>query len=218
MKKVAVFIAFSILLLVGTAGVAAAQADCRETCHDSKGVCSDSARTAVKGCRMLCRSEAPSDRRTCSRACRADLKEARSTCRGSIEECRDTCSAEIEVPAETGDGGVPTDPWMCMTDCKQDLRQCSRPVLEAGEECSVACFELRREESRECRGSSNPLRCILGTFGNFGRCLSGCAQDTHAAGRACLDGFRDCRQGCESPNPYGSASQAFLSAPASLMD
>lgn len=218
MIKVMVSIGFSILMLTGSVGLASAQSDCGDTCRNSKEVCRDSARTAVRGCRMVCKSGDRADRRDCRRACRADLKQSRTTCRGAIQECHDSCVTEISIPESTGGPGGNIDPHMCMADCKQDLRQCSRPVLEAGQDCSVACFELRREDSRDCRGSANPIGCLLQSFGGFGRCLSGCAQETHAAGRACLSSFRDCRHGCENPNPYGSASQAFLAAPLGLLD
>ena len=218
MKKLLISFGFSIIILCAGGDVAEAQSDCRDTCMDSKQVCRDSARTAVRGCRMTCRSGDPAERRECRRTCRAAHKESRSTCRGAIEQCHDACVAEVVLPTlpEGSDAGI--DPHICVADCKQDLRQCSRQVLEAGQECSVACFELRREDARDCRGSANPLACLLHSFGGFGRCLSGGAQDTHAAGRACLDAFRDCRGDCENPNPYGSASQAFFRQPMGLLD
>ena len=218
MKKIIISLCFSVLMLFTFAPEAEAQSDCRETCMNSKELCRDSARTAVRGCRMTCRAEEPADRRECRRTCRADLKEARSTCRGAIEECHDTCSAEVPAPVEPDDSGEMIDPHMCVLDCKAHLRQCSHEVLEAGRECSAACFDLRREQSRDCRDSVRPLSCLLGTFRDFGQCLSGCAHDTHAAGRACFDGFRGCREDCANPNPYGSASQAFLQAPSGLLD
>ena len=218
MKKVIISFGFSAILLLGLVGSAEAQSDCRETCLSSKEVCRDSARTAVKGCRMTCKSEDREDRRECRRACRANHKEARTSCRGAIQECHDTCEAEVSIPLPPAGGGEWIDPHMCVLDCKRNLGGCSREVLDAGRECSIACFELRREDARDCRNSVRPLTCLLDSFAGFGQCLSGCAEDTHAAGRACFDAFRDCRGDCGNPNPYGSASQAFLRAPAGLLE
>jgi hypothetical protein len=198
-------------LFVADVPEALADRECRETCSDSRHICKDAAKGAVRGCREHCR-EAES-RRECRVACRGEFRTARVTCKAAIEECRDTC--ERPAPPSGGHGGPV--PEQCIHECKGELRACSGSVLQAGRACSTACIDMRREGMAACRQADDRFRCFLDLVFEVGSCLRGCAHDMHGAGQACLGGFRQCREDCES-GPYGSASQAFLNPVATLLD
>lgn len=216
-------VGLAVAVAIFAVGVPEARADgdreCRDTCSDSRHICKDAAKGAVRGCRDQCR-EADS-RRECRAACRGEFRSARNTCKGAIDQCRDTCERPAPEPDESGESGHGgSAPVECIHECRGDLRECSGSVLHAGRECSTACIDMRREGMAACRESDDRFRCFLDMMFEVGSCMRGCAHDLHGAGEACLGGFHECREDCDDGGggPYGSASQAFLNPVTTLLD
>lgn len=215
------------LLGMPTVAEAAVTRECRDTCMDSRHVCKEAAKNAMRGCKESCR--AADSRRECRSLCRGEFRGAREVCRDAIHECRDACERPAP-PSEpgsgdddnVGDNGGGFDGEQCVQECRSDLRGCSGDVLSASRECAAACFDGRKEELIACRTSSDRFGCFLDVAREFAGCARGCAYDSHTAGRACLDGFQQCREDCDNGggggDPYGSASQAFLEVLPTLLD
>lgn len=215
----AVGLAAAVMLFAVAVPEARAGGECRDTCSNSRHICKAAAKGAVRGCRDQCR--AADSRRECRVACRGEFRAARDTCKDAIDDCRHTCERPSPEPGEGGQGGEGGQPSEeCVPECRGELRTCSGSVLHAGRECSAACIDLRREGMAACRQSGDRFRCFLDMVFEVGNCMRGCAHDMHGAGQACLGGFRDCRESCDTGGggPYGSASQAFLTPLATLLD